>query len=190
MSTSSLSKNGVRYWIRRLWKNGTWIVLPIAIFVILIPAWYAWTTRVPPLEQLQRREGTLTYKFLNNRLGALVGITNDSGTEYFTCRPSQLGKRHDCLRLGLEELKPLKGKPAEVLWFEQKVNIGSTQKQLARLIVEGEEKVSLEKTARRIDIGRQGAIWLPILFIVFMMLMVRAFDRQLRSKEEDEQRNS
>lgn len=189
MSTTFPTKSGLRYWIRRLWKNGTLIALPIAIFVILIPAWYAWITQLPPLEQLQRREGTLTYKLLNNRLGAKVGITNDSGTEYFTCRPSQLGKRHDCLRLGFEELKPLKGKPAEVLWFEQKVNIGSTQKRLARLIVEGEEKVSLEKTAKRIDIGRQGAIWLPIAFIIFMALVVRAFDKQLISKEETEQRN-
>lgn len=189
MNASFPTKSAFRYWIRRLWKNGTWIVLPIAIFVILIPAWYAWTTQLPPLEQLQRREGTLTYKFLNNRLGAKVGITNDSGTEYFTCRPSQLGKRHDCPRLGFEELKPLKGKPAEVLWFEQKVNIGSTQKQLARLIVEGEEKVSLEKTARRIDVEKKIAIWLPIAFIVFMMLVIRAFDKQLKSKEEAEPRN-
>ncbi|WP_349572449.1 hypothetical protein [Azotobacter salinestris] len=190
MSASSPPKTDLRYWIRRLWKNGTWIALPITIFVILIPAWYTWTTKLPPLEQLKRREGILTYKFLSNRAGALVGITSDSGTEYFTCRSSQLGKRHDCLRLGFEELKPLKGKSAEVLWFEQKVNIGSTQKQLARLIVEGEEKVSLEKTARRIDIGRQGAIWLPILFVFFMILMVRAFDKQLIGKEKDEQRNS
>jgi len=92
--------------------------------------------------------------------------------------------------MGFEELKPLKGKPAEVLWFEQKVNIGSTQKQLARLVVAGEEKVSLDKTIRRFEIARQIAIWMPILFVVLAVVIVCAFDKNLRKKEADEQRSS
>ncbi|WP_039803350.1 hypothetical protein [Azotobacter chroococcum] len=187
MNASFPSKTDLRYWIRRLWKNGTWIVLSITIFLVLIPAWYAGTTKLPPLEQLQRREGILTYKHIDNRSGALVGIINDSGTEYFTCRPSQLGKRHDCLRFEL--LKSLSGKPAEVLWFEQKVNLGSIQKQLARLMVEGEEKISLEKTARKFDFEEKVSIWFSVGFLFFVVLVIRAFDKNIRSKEEDEQHN-
>lgn len=90
MDASFSLRTGREYWMRRLWKNGTWTVLPIAVFGVLIPAWYTWK---------------------------------------------------------------------------------------AQRLVGGEEKVNFEKTARRIDVGRQGAVWLSAVFLIFMALVIRVFDK-------------
>lgn len=106
----------------------------------------------------------------------MVGIISQDKNEgkYFTCRNGEIGERHDCLKF--EQLKSLKGKNAEIMWFEQKVNIGSTQKRLARLVLEGNEIISLEKTESNINFGEKASALLSIGITFLMVLLVSNFE--------------
>ncbi|MFZ5659598.1 MAG: hypothetical protein ACOY5C_07065 [Pseudomonadota bacterium] len=176
-SGSSWEQRYVR-WLR----FGNWLLIPIYVLLIFVPLYYEATAMIPSKDGLQLSRGELIYKWTGRR-GALIGLRFENETiHYFTCRSGLLGKSHDCF-LSVQELKRLTGKPAAVWWFEQPVYPFATQHRLARLIVDGREKVSLEVTIKRVRRANEDAPWLAAGLLVFFVATAIYFERLARRIE-------
>ena len=164
-------------------KMSTFIII---FFALIIPWYYAVTAYLPAKDQLYKQLGTFDYKKLSARTGYVIGITHDGKTQYFTCR-SPMGRRNDCLGLGeFDSLELYKGKPAEVLWFEQKEGFGSKFQRLARLEVNGKELVSLKETERSIKISHDGANFALGISLVLGILLELGLKQTERNRKEND----
>lgn len=162
-------------WKRRyvkLARVGNWLLVPIYIFAVALPMYYKWQYDLPPIEAMNKSEGVLTYKAHGGKIGTKVGLITPAGTEYFTCK-SGVSSRHDCPGLYLEKIKPLAGKTATILWADQDVNPMVRQKRLIQLIVDGEERVSIQVTQDSVQRAKISALWMALgLFVLFILLAV------------------
>lgn len=147
-------------------RIGNGLLLPIYVFLILIPLYYEATAKIPAQNDLHVSRGALTHKWTGKQ-GALIGLTFQDGTiHYFTCSSGSFSRSHDCF-LDVHALERLAGKPAVVWWFEQPIYPFSTQHRLARLEVDGQEKVSLGTTVKRMQRANKNAPWYAAGLLVF-----------------------
>lgn len=171
-------------WKRRFvsWvRIGNWLLIPIYIFVIALPLYYEWKTEIPSVEQFNRADGNLVYKRIVKK-GALIGLKSDEGAQYFTCRPGLFTNTHDCL-ISTQMLDGLIERPATVWWFEQTIYPLSTQRRLVKLVVDGQEKVSIAMTEKRTDRASEDAPWFAVGLSVFFVLIAIYFERLARRIE-------
>ena len=167
-------------------RIGSLLLIPLWMFMILIPFSCTWWAEIPPFEQLQMTSGELTYQDVGKRGDRLTGIKSESSTIFFTCAEGKFF-HPDCL-FPMAEYEKLSGKPATVWWYEQPVYLFSTQKRLVRMVVAGEEKMSYEKTVRFTAIGAKWAVRVIFVVLVLFISIVIGFERMIR-RQEHEQRN-
>lgn len=168
----------------KLWRNGSWVLLPIIIFLNYVPSYYEYTTVIPPLSSLHRSTGTLAYNY-GNKGGVTIGLKGPDGTVFFTCA-TRLSLRSLCLPE--EEVAPMRGQSAEVWWFEHKYYLFSSRKRLVRLNVDGVEKISREHTVRMAKSSADFGIWIDGAYTVFIVL-VMIWAEKLERRRQDGKSN-
>lgn len=165
-------------------RVGSVLTMLICVFVLLIPDFYEWTAEIPPFEQLQIASGDLTYqKVGKNKNEWLTGLKSASGETYFTCAA---GIGHpDCL-LPVSEYTRLAGKPTTIWWFEQPVYLFVTHKRAVRLVVDGDEKVSYEKTLVVAKKNAKFAIWMAFIELGLFISIVVWFELRIREQKNEQ----
>lgn len=169
----------IKYWARRLWRNGGWIVILINVFIIWIPTYYMWTADIPSPENWQRTDGVLVYKKLRN-LDNMPGLSSADGIEYFTCRHGSLSKINRCL--SSNEMNSLDGKNTEIFWFTRNTYIFTPQKRVIRIVVEGQEKYGFERALRGVNYAKKGAFWMVLVLAAISIIVVRTYDKKIEEK--------
>lgn len=120
--TNGNGNRGLSPYISAEWKIryvhliriGNWLIVPIYFFVVALPLYYEWRTELPPKDELQTVQGTLTFQWISGKAGTLVGIAGSSDTSYYSCRKGLFGSNHDCQHLDLDRIRLLAGKQATV----------------------------------------------------------------------------
>lgn len=175
------TKKVIKYWSHRLWQNGGWIVIFINLFIIWIPAYYLYMTDVPSEYDLKKSEGTIVYKELP-KLDTMLGLSNTDGIEYFSCRTDSFSRTKGCFEKSKVIL--LNGKYGEVYWFEQKMDLFTKQKTLARLMVDGEEKYSFDKFEKFFLRAKKWIFWITIVLSSFGFIVVKAYDKKIGASDK------
>lgn len=185
-SPSDTPKKTAWYWWlpMRLWRNGSWVLLPIIIFLDYVPSYYEYTTVIPPESSLHRATGALAYTY-SGKGGVRIGLKGPDGTVFFTCA-ERLSLRSLCL--SEKEVAALKGQPAEVWWFEHKYYLFSSRKRLVRLNVDGVEKISREHTVRMAKSSADFRIWIDGAYTVFI-IVVMIWAEKLERRRQDGKSN-
>ena len=160
-------------------RIGSFLLIPIYIFIIFIPLAYTWFAEIPPFQQLQITSGELTYKDVGRRGDRLTGVKLDLDTIFFTCAKGKFGAAPDCLS-PYSAYEELAGKPVTVWWFEQPVYLFVSQKRLVRLVVAGEERMSYEKTLMLTRHASDNALWFAGVLLILFVLIVIGFERRIR----------
>lgn len=165
-------------------RIGSLLLVPLWVFMILIPFGYEWWAEIPPFEQLQVTSGELTYQDLGKRGDRMTGIKSASGTDFFTCATGQYDHT-DCV-FPMAEYEKLAGKPATVWWYEQPVYLFSTQKRLVRLVVDGEEKMSYERVVHLTGNAAGAAPWYIFVMLFLFISIVVGFERMIRGQKNEQ----
>lgn len=160
-------RSNYAYWLRK----SNWLLIPIYLFAVLIPLYYEATAEIPPTEKLHVTDGMLVIKWIPRRR-ELTGLQNEAGNIYFTCRIGVFSKKNNCIST-FDEAKKLVGKRATIWWFEQTIFPFSTQRRLVRLVVDGQEKISLARTLQATRSASGNARWEAVgLFVFFVAVAV------------------
>lgn len=171
-------KTSLAWLWKMLKKHWFRIFAVISIFYAVILPWYLREhLHIPSNNLIYKEVGVLSPKWLNGRDGYLVGIKDNGKTEYFTC-VTPGGRRNDCfIPGGFNFLEVHKGKPAEVLWYNERNGLISTYQRLASLKVDGQELVSLKDTEQDLDLQRKGNNGFSFFMLVLMSFIFYIFDK-------------
>ncbi|MCL2141240.1 MAG: hypothetical protein FWH42_06270 [Dehalococcoidia bacterium] len=157
------------------------------ILLIFIPACYTIFNKIPPLEDLRVATGVFSYKKMGLRFGNVV-ILNEDVTNYYTCRVA-IGTSHGCFAFNAELLSMV-GKPVQIWWYEQKLYFWYSQRRLVRLVVDGHEERSYEKSVSRDKEETSFRFYSSIVALAFIValcvLLERIGKRQTQTKGEFE----
>jgi len=176
-----MKKNNVHYSAKdiRNIRMGSLLLMLGYVFIIFIPLAYTWLAEIPPFQQLQVISGELTYKDVGKRGDRLTGVKTGAGAVFFTCSDGKFGEAPDCL-FPYNEYEELSGSPVTVWWFEQPVYPFVTQNKLVQLVVDGEEKLSYEKTLVLTLHASDIAPWFAGVLLILFVLIVILFERRIR----------
>lgn len=164
-------------------KKGIFIGLSVGLVVVflmvIMPSYYVFTTKLPPLEQLNIIEGPITLKDYG-RKGYKIGVKSDRGLEYFTCSYGFGGNHDSCSReLYDYGYMNLNNKNATIWWFEQPIHVFQKQQKIVKLEIDGVELISYEKTQKNIDGASHRALWLPVALMMFIAVIAYVYIRRL-----------
>lgn len=165
-------------------RIGSVLTMLIWVFVLFIPFLYEWTAEIPPFDRLQVASGDLTYKKVGkNRNEWLTGLKSATDETYFTCAA---GVGHpDCL-FPVSEYTKLAGKPTTIWWFEQPVYLFVTKKRVVRLVVDGEEQISYEKTLGVAKKNSKFVFWMAFITLVIFISIVVLFENRIREQKNEQ----
>jgi hypothetical protein len=120
--------------MKRLWL-WTRILVFFALFILigLLPALSVIpVSTVPPLADMQRSEGAISFRSVGGRSGALTVLKRSNGDkDEFSCRENMTGI-HNCID------SRYAGGLAQVYWFWVKTPLGGSYKFPAQIVVNGE----------------------------------------------------
>jgi hypothetical protein len=120
-------KNSVWLWIRILVFFALFILVGLLPALSVIPV-----SAVRPLADMQRSEGTISFRSVGGRSGALSVLKKSNGDkEEFSCRENMTGL-HDCIH------RRYAGGFAQIHWFWVKTPLGRSYKFPAQIIVNRE----------------------------------------------------
>ncbi len=161
-------KNGLRQrCVRFLTNKRRWLIIILFyIFMILIPAMYSITSKLPPDDELLQSSGVLSFEYVP-RKGTLTWLKTPNGDMLFTCR-DKMGSSNDCY-LKKEVEQRIQGKFATILWYRHPIYFWTEQNRLVELRVNNEAVISRETTQNDLNRHSKWAIWQSIiLFIAFI----------------------
>jgi hypothetical protein len=154
-----------RYFVFNYDGVGICIFLAFLVFVIGVPGWYLWASKIPEDVFLEKTSGVLVVKRFGKNISD--GVRESSGEEvYFSC-----GSDGGCIPR--ERRKELIGKSAEVWWFYMPSHVFGSKQRLAVRIFVGEEEV-LTRSVAEINLknARYGFL-VAGFFVAFFVALAR-----------------
>lgn len=139
----------------------------IALFLIFgaVPAITALNPQlVPPIEALNRTQGTISFVSVS-RKGVITAISRDDGTtEEFSCRKYS-GGTHVCIQPRHQ------GQRAEVLWFWVDMRFGNRFRYPVQISVDGDVIRDRQKTIENISKSRERILFLLLPFTLILVIV-------------------
>jgi hypothetical protein len=171
----------------RFIRRTNWLIIPMYIFMILIPTYNTLISEIPPLEQSEIAKGEFSYKQAG-RNGKLIVLKNANEKSFYTCRDSIFGGSHDCF---IKNIDDFAGKPATIRWFEQPIYLSFTQRRIIQIIVDEKEIVSREALVKRNNYAKKTIPYYAIgLLILFALIPVYLESQVCRKIEESHKHES
>jgi hypothetical protein len=120
-------KHSLWLWARILFLFAVFTLVGLLPALSVIPV-----SSVPPLAEMRRSEGTLSFRPIGGRSGSLTVLKKSNGDEEaFSCRENMQGS-HDCVD------RRYKGGSAQIHWVWVKSPFGEGYRFPAQIIVNGE----------------------------------------------------
>jgi hypothetical protein len=141
---------------------------------------------VPALDELQEATGIFTYEYLGQRPGNIYYLDDDKD-HFYTCRDT-MGGTHDCGAVRKEALDKVKGKVATIWWYSRYVYPFFFQRNVARIVADGQEIYSYEEAIRDRNISLYIVLCLMNIMILFLWWSTLFTERNILSTIQTEEK--
>jgi hypothetical protein len=130
-----------------------------------IPFCNLWISEVPPLDQLQVSQGKFSYEKLKN--GGILSLIEASGKHVYSCGDYATKKNCYLARKIDNQVE----QQATVWWFERKGYLWISERHLMRLMIDGREEISYEKSFGDIASAKSFSYYVTISSLIFILFL-------------------